>query len=654
MAGFSFMAGLLLASVCWGKYSLLFAVLTILSAVPFACLLRKYSRFIAVATVFLLLGIAYSSLYTQRVYNRITDLDGKNVTVKGYIKDFEYLGSETCLVTVKGKIEDIKGTVSFYAPLGDFDYYDKIEASFKAEKITNSVNFLSENYNRPKGIYIQGGEALQYKVGKNCNPVFREIAHYRDYCLGNIKVNCGKQEGEFLSAMLCGDKSELSQADKTRSYRCGIGHLLAVSGAHLVILVSLISFALKGLHNKKSEFLLTMIIVWGFALFSGLSVSVLRAAVLVTLLKSAFIFGRKADALNSLGICAIILNIGCPYTVRSSSFLLTFSAAFVMEILVPEITAGIKCKFSSAVKTLITYQTIMFAMLPLNIWLFGGVSVISPLTNLVCAPVCTVAMVFGFLFLCTGCWAFFAPLTINAADKLMHFALRIINFSADLPYCYIYVKYTVVNILLFIACIFWIFYAFKSKSSYKILSLGTIMLITAELFYIVFNLSGKDRNKCEICVIPGGYGCEYVLNTSDCTIIFDYGSKGKSNSGAARYLDENGTEDIDFAFLLDGEYDYTQFKSDFACTPEFVFLDGYIKGDDNVMKFDTGSYFSRNNFSVTSEDKGYMVKYGDFTILLSRKYFIIDDKKYKALNESGAMIIDIDSRTVRRVDHGFN
>ena len=83
-----------------------------------------------------------------------------------------------------------------------------------------------------------------------------EISNYFKKCSENVSGEIMKrlpnEYGGFIVSMLLSDKSGLDEDTRTSLYRCGTGHIMAVSGLHLVILMSLLSVFLSffGLSGK--------------------------------------------------------------------------------------------------------------------------------------------------------------------------------------------------------------------------------------------------------------------------------------------------------------------------------------------------------------------------------------------------------------------
>lgn len=399
-AGFSYLAGLTAAyNIAVGNnYALV--ILSICIAVLITAVNKKYIKYIILCTMFFNIGVCYEGYYTQNTYNELLKYDGTSQAIKGYVYDVTDTEYGNKILTVKGRIHGIKTTVAFMVKNDNYNYYDEITIAGKLHKITDSINFPAENYYKSKGIFLQGEftKAVVHK-GKNVNPVFRKIKNFRDYIFKKITAD-GTKESAFLGAMLCGDKSELSQNSKSLLYRTGIGHIFAVSGTHMVIITSISGFILQMFLSKRKSIPILLAVIWAFALFAGFSPSIVRAAIMMTLTKAAPLFYREPDVPTSLALAGMVLTFNDPYIIADPSFLMSFSSTFAISVVSPKICKSIylKEKFGNLKRSLIVSTVIMFFTLPFSAVFFNGISVISPIANIFLLPICSLALIIVFIF----------------------------------------------------------------------------------------------------------------------------------------------------------------------------------------------------------------------------------------------------------------
>lgn len=142
-------------------------------------------------------------------------------------------------------------------------------------------------------------------------------------------------------ALLSGDKTDLSESTRTHFARCGIMHLLAVSGLHVGLIAWLPLFMLRITYRKKLRLfmaLLVVLLVWSFAWFTGMSASVMRASAMISLMAVGMAFRKKVSTLNSLAAVGLFMLISAPRLLFNAGFLLSFSAVAAIVLWTPIIT----------------------------------------------------------------------------------------------------------------------------------------------------------------------------------------------------------------------------------------------------------------------------------------------------------------------------
>lgn len=163
------------------------------------------------------------------------------------------------------------------------------------------------------------------------------------YQLGKYLAANGAGDDEIavLRALTTGDKSALSR-DVKRNFRAsGATHLLALSGLHVGIIYKLFGylFAIFGgaPRIKRLRSLLTMAFLWWFAVVTGLSPSIFRAVLMISIYETGILFGRRGNGLNSLAVSAMIITLLNPEAPRDLSFQMSFCACLSIFTIYPKL-----------------------------------------------------------------------------------------------------------------------------------------------------------------------------------------------------------------------------------------------------------------------------------------------------------------------------
>lgn len=524
--GLSYAAALFTASfLSYSASFLMSAVLLLASAALFFTL--KINRTVAVTIcVSICIGFLSSALYSYLIKEPTLSLSGKEMTVDGYLKDFSHYSSDTMRISVSGKADGIPCEVSFFTDSCELDYYDAVTVKATLNEIENDIDFSSKDYYSSKGIYLEGDNVTDIEVRHTNFSLRRLILKYRDFLFDKITEFLPGDSGGFLGAMLCGDKSSLSDDAKQSLYRSGLGHIFALSGTHLVIITSLI-YSVRSifLGNKKLISGITLIFIAAFVVFAGASVSVLRAALMSALVHSASLFNRKADPLNSLGLSAFIILVFSPYAVTSASFILSFAGAFAVSVISPMLLKRFdKTRFYSLLSVVMPPLTASLVTIPVSLFYFNEVSLISPLTNILLIPMSTfsltvtaLAAVFGGFSIISNPLLFIASIPVKAVLKLS-------SLLSSLPFSYIGTYSVLINLVIIALCSSVLILLIRSGSLSKALIRSYSAFCIALSFSLLYKLF--FLNELSIYYIAKSSSQAVIATNGSCCAVFDIGGKG--------------------------------------------------------------------------------------------------------------------------------
>lgn len=151
-----------------------------------------------------------------------------------------------------------------------------------------------------------------------------------------------RREYGVAKAVLLGVRDDLD-ADLMRAYSAsGAIHVLSVSGLHVGILFVSLGFLLnflkkRGLGGVLVVVALKLVILWGYALITGLSPAVLRSAVMFSLFTLAEAMKRPPAGYNVLFASAFLLLLLNPFLLASAGFQLSYLAVGGLIYLQPRI-----------------------------------------------------------------------------------------------------------------------------------------------------------------------------------------------------------------------------------------------------------------------------------------------------------------------------
>ena len=211
-----------------------------------------------------------------------------------------------------------------------------------------------------------------------------------------------KDELSILYALFLGEKQLISDELKSNYSKAGVIHILAISGLHVGILVIIFLFLLKPIEYLKNgvthKLLITIILLWSFAIFTGLSASVVRAVTMYSFVAIGQLINRKTPIYFSLITSMLVLLLIKPLFLFDVGFQLSYCAVFSIVWIQPTLRKLYKPKYK-IVKyfwDLITVSTAaQLGVLPLSIFYFNQVPGLFLVANLVVIPTLFLVLILG-------------------------------------------------------------------------------------------------------------------------------------------------------------------------------------------------------------------------------------------------------------------
>ena len=236
------------------------------------------------------------------------------------------------------------------------------------------------------------------------------------------QVNLGLS---YLLGMKAGLPDDLSENLRT----VGLVHIVVASGAHLSILVE-IARKIFGKLSRFAGLLFSVIFVVFFMAMVGWTPSIMRAGVMTILTLLAWYVGRKFAPWRIILIVAAGTLLVNPMFIINLGWLLSFASFAGIMILGPRLTKffyGEK-KPGFVAEIIITTLAATLMTLPIILYYYGTVSLVSVVANLLILPTLPYAMGLVFLSGAVVGVPFLETAVGWLATKLLDFHIAVVEF----------------------------------------------------------------------------------------------------------------------------------------------------------------------------------------------------------------------------------
>ncbi len=234
-------------------------------------------------------------------------------------------------------------------------------------------------------VYILRDNLLQLTHHTSLSTRLRRVAVERLH-----RLDLDSDNEAVTMAMTIAERRGITPELRTDYSLGGAAHLLAVSGLHIGFVCVIANILLSALillrHGQVVRSILVVAIIWLFAAIAGFTPSVVRSAVMFTMLQFSILLASRADTLNTLCFTALAMLAWDARVLCDAGFQLSFIAvAAIVEWgvpLMPQRGCGLlKSALNWLLSGIVASAAAAIATLPLTAYLFGTVSLWSVVTG---------------------------------------------------------------------------------------------------------------------------------------------------------------------------------------------------------------------------------------------------------------------------------
>lgn len=371
------------------SYSLLFTIgiTTLLLHKPIN-IKNHYSHYISdnQAVIFQIENHLKPSVYHTKYFVNILQIDSvktKGKVLLNVVKDSTInrleIGETYLTYTNFSEVNKPKNPFSF-----DYNAYLKKNSVY--HQITTQKKKLKQLASK--------GYSLQIISGKIRRKIQKSLLRYR----------FTKDELGIINALVLGQRQGVSRELLSNYASAGAIHILAVSGLHVGVLFMFLSFLLKPIekikHGKHFNTIFIILFLWGFALLTGLSGSVVRAVTMFTFIAIGMsVTNSRSSVLHALITSFFLLVLIHPLYIFDVGFQMSYAAVLGIVLFFPKIESLLpRIKWALPRKIwqlLVVSLSATIGTLPISLFYFHQFPGLFFLSNIVIVPFVGVIMGIG-------------------------------------------------------------------------------------------------------------------------------------------------------------------------------------------------------------------------------------------------------------------
>ncbi|MEK9209456.1 MAG: ComEC/Rec2 family competence protein, partial [Patescibacteria group bacterium] len=301
----------------------------------------------------------------------------------------------------------------------EYHYGDWLKIKGKLKTPEEYEGFNYKNYlKKDKILSVMYYPEIKILEKDQGNEIYAGILKIKEKLRSSVYRSLSSPQAELLAAMVLGDQSRLSEELKNNFNRTGITHIVAISGMNITIMAGILVFFF-GLTLRlgwNRAFYLVLFITIFYIVMIGAPASAVRAGIMAGIMLLGQKIGRPYFALRALFVAGAAMLLFNPLLLFFDvGFQLSFLAVLGIIYLFPIFDSFDSYLYKFAHSRLggakfiknsrwqgprqlvaMTLSAQVFT-LPILVYNFGSVSLVSPIVNVLVVPLLPAILVFGFL-----------------------------------------------------------------------------------------------------------------------------------------------------------------------------------------------------------------------------------------------------------------
>jgi len=390
-------------------------VMIVFSVITISIIIRNnnYKNIIKITILALalfsgILRVQYDN-YILSSKKHVSSYIGQEVMIDGYVIREMNSNSQVTKVIVKIKelstecsITSISNLVGFvileYESYANIELYDNISIKGALKEVENYSSYDYKGYLEDNNIYsIISGNGEDIVILRRDESILRRIYKAKDKINHKMFSILPSPHSELLMGILYGSGMKISDDLSKKMSNVGITHIIAVSGYNISLLMISTGKIARVIGRKLYTYSAIVLIIL-FIIFVGIdNIPVVRAGLMYIIFLICRLTGRKRNICIILSFTIFMFMLKNPDIYKFVSFQLTFASTSGILIMgnfykkVFNFLPDILLEYFSSTISAISLT------LPVIIFNFGKISLVSPIVNLFVLPIISFITVGGLI-----------------------------------------------------------------------------------------------------------------------------------------------------------------------------------------------------------------------------------------------------------------
>jgi len=255
------------------------------------------------------------------------------------------------------------------------------------------------------------------------------------------KAGISGKEFSLVSALTLGSVQLLTKETKEQFSVSGVSHILSVSGLHVAVVYAILEFLLSFCNRfdrlRVIKQLFLILVLWLYAFMTGLSPSVIRSALMFSMIAFGGCLHRKSQTINTVLFSAFLLLLWKPSFLLDLGFELSYCAVISIVVLHQKITAVWKpaSRVTGYFWEMVCLSAVaQMGTAPLTIYTFHQFPNYFMLNNLVAVPASGLIIYLAFAFLFLSDIPFLGVMLTWCLKSSLFWFQWFVQTTSELPY----------------------------------------------------------------------------------------------------------------------------------------------------------------------------------------------------------------------------